>query len=105
MNNIQLLIIIFMAVLATLVTRFLPFILSKQLIHSRIFSKLSEMLPYGSIALLVVYSLKETSFTSSPFGLYEAVGVFVVTLLQLTKSNALLSIAVGTFVYIFLLSF
>ena len=104
MNNTQILITLAAAMIATIITRFLPFFLSKQLSQSKTLSLLSDLLPYGSIALLVVYSLKDTSLFNAPYGLFEAIGILVVVLLQVIKSNALLSIAIGTIVYISLVS-
>ena len=98
---------VLMAVLGTIITRFLPFVLfpeSKKPPH--IIDYLGNVLPYAMTGLLVVYSLKNVNpFAGShgSHGLPELIACTVIVLLHVWKRNMLLSIAGGTVVYMALL--
>lgn len=88
---------------ATLLTRFLPFLLfpaGKKTPEYIVF--LGKTLPFATIGLLVVYCLKGVSLTAYPHGLPEFIAVAAVVALHLWKRNSLLSIGVGTAVYMIL---
>jgi branched-subunit amino acid transport protein AzlD len=54
------------------------------------------------MAMLVVYCLKNVSFTAWPHGIPEAIGVVLAAALHVWKRNTLLSIGVSTVVYMLL---
>lgn len=90
-------------VIATLITRFLPFILfpaGKKTPDYVVF--LGKSLPFATIGLLVVYCLKGVSVTAYPHGLPELIAVAAIVALHLWKRNSLLSIGAGTAVYMIL---
>ncbi|MEI3463881.1 MAG: branched-chain amino acid transporter permease [Bifidobacterium angulatum] len=94
---------ILMAVLGTVITRFLPFIVfpeSKR--PPRVVEYLGKVLPYAMGGLLVVYSLKNVTPFSGTHGIPEAVAIAVIVALHVWKRNMLLSIAGGTAVYMLL---
>lgn len=64
---------------------------------------LGNVLPPAVIGMLVIYCLKGVDVTAFPFGLPEFVCVGVVILLHVWKRNNLLSIGVGTVLYMFLI--
>lgn len=102
----QTLILIGAIALATLITRFLPFVLfpaGRQTPAYVVY--LGQVLPYAVIGLLVVYCLKGVTLLSAPYGLPEAIGVIATALLHRWKKNTLLSIAGGTAVYWCLVQF
>lgn len=89
---------------ATLITRFLPFILFPADRETpKYIDYLGRTLPYATIGLLVVYCLKGVSVRVSPFGIPEAVAVAVTALLHWWKGNSLLSIGAGTVLYMILI--
>ena len=104
MTLAQQIITVGMCVLATLLTRFLPFAVfnarkpTPQYIHY-----LGELLPGAIFAMLVIYCLKNVSVLAVPFGLPEFIAVAVVIVLHVWKRNNLLSIGVGTALYMFLI--
>ena len=51
------------------------------------------------MVILVIYSLKDTSWTSAPFGLPEIISLLFVTIIHLWKNNPLISIFGGTILY------
>lgn len=63
---------------------------------------LGNVLPYGIMAFLVIYCLKDMSFVSYPYGIPELLSVAVVSLLQIWKKNSLLSVLAGTISYMLL---
>ena len=104
MTLAQQIITVGMCVLATLLTRFLPFAVfnarkpTPQYIHY-----LGELLPGAIFAMLVIYCLKNVSVLAAPFGLPEFIAVAAVIVLHVWKRNNLLSIGVGTALYMFLI--
>ena len=103
LTDLQALIILGCIVLGTAATRFLPFVLfpeKKQ--HPKIISYLSLTIPPAMMGLLVVYCLKGTSISTFPHGLAELIAVCGTVGLHLWKRNVLLSIGVGTVLYMVL---
>ena len=89
--------------LVTIALRFLPFwIFSGKRKTPAYVSYLGKVLPFAIMGMLVVYCLRNISFTSMPFGIPELLGCGVVVALHLWKRNTLLSIAGGTVFYMIL---
>lgn len=87
----------------TALIRFLPFLIfSGKQETPPIISYLGKVLPYAIMGMLVVYCLKGVSFSASPYGAPEILGVATVVALHLWKHNTLLSIAGGTIFYMLL---
>ncbi len=99
LTSSQTIIIIAAAAAATIITRYLPFMLFSDKNESPYIDYLGKVLPYSAIGLLVVYCLKGINITASPYGVPEAISVIVVAILHYWKENTLLSIGVGTVVY------
>ena len=84
--------------------RFLPFLVFRdEGKRPAVITYLGEVLPYGVMAMLVVYCLKNVSILAAPHGLPEFLAVAAVVLLHLWRKNTLLSIAGGTILYMVLL--
>ena len=97
-------IVMILAVAAgTQLTRWLPFWLFPE---SRepppVVTYLGRVLPAAAMGLLVVYCLKNVTWTAAPHGFPELLAIFAVVLLHRWKNNVLLSIAGGTAVYMLL---
>lgn len=98
------LLIILVVALVTFSTRVLPFLLfpkGKEI--PPVIRYLGGVLPPAVIGMLVVYCLKGVRLTAMPFGLPELIAVSVVVALHVWKRNNLLSIGVGTVLYMFLI--
>ena len=97
MTLAQQIITVGMCVLATLLTRFLPFAVfnarkpTPQYIHY-----LGELLPGAIFAMLVIYCLRNVSLLSGSHGLPELIGIAVTVGLHLWKRQMPLSIAAVT---------
>ena len=87
-------------VVGTLLTRFGAFLIfppGKQAPDFVLY--LGKALPTSVMGMLVVYTFKETVILSYPYGIPELIALIVTIGLHLWKRNMLVSIGVGTVVY------
>ena len=94
-------ILIAVMAIVTMLLRFLPFIIFTKNTPSYI-SYLGRGLPAALIGMLVVYCLRDVSVIDSPHGLPELIAALAVIGLQAWKRNSILSILLGTAVYMLL---
>lgn len=103
MPNLHSALIVAVAALVTATLRFLPFLIfGENRKTPPIIAYLGQVLPYAIMGMLVVYCLKDMTLTAAPFGIPEAIGCAVVTLLHVWKRSTLLSIGAGTVCYMLL---
>ena len=89
--------------LATLLTRFLPFLVfNPQRPTPKYIQYLGKALPAAIFGMLVVYCLKNVSFITGNYGLPEIIAIAVTAGLHLWRRQMLLSIAGGTACYMLL---
>ena len=106
MPNLHSALMIAVMALVTAALRFLPFLIfGENRKTPSLISYLGQVLPFAIMGMLVVYCLKDMSFTAAPFGIPEIMGCVVVTLLHIWKRNTLLSIGAGTLCYMLLVQF
>lgn len=92
--------------LVTAALRFLPFLIFGEGRQTPpLITHLGKVLPFAIMGMLVVYCLKDVSFSAAPFGIPETIGVAVVALLHIWKRSTLLSIGGGTLYYMLLVQF
>ena len=104
MTGAQAVITILIVAAATYMTRSLPFILFPAGKEVPLYVRyLGSVLPYATIAMLVVYCFRYIQPLEWPHGIPEFISLAVVVLMQLKKHNILLSIAVGFAVYMVLI--
>lgn len=103
LTSSQTIIMILVIAIGTFLTRSLPFLVFPEgrKVPNYI-NYLGEVLPYAMIGLLVVYCLKNVSFTTVPFGAPECIAIVSIIILHTWKHNTLLSIAGGTILYMIL---
>ena len=102
-ENIYIWLSVAIIALLTAALRFLPFALfGNGRKTPKIIEKLSSMLPYAIMGMLVVYCLKGTSLSSLGGFLPALIASAVVVLLHVWKRNTLLSIISGTVCYMLL---
>lgn len=102
MTTTQSILTIAAVVLATMLTRFLPFLVFPEgRKPPAVITYLGTVLPYAVIGLLVVYCLKDAVFTSW-HGLPELIAIAFIVVLHKWRKNTLLSIAAGTILYMVL---
>lgn len=93
-------------VLATVLTRFLPFLIFPQNKTTPKFIRyLGDALPPAIFGMLVIYCLKDIDIFSSSHGIPELIAVAATAGVHIWKRNMLLSIAAGTVVYMLLVQF
>ena len=102
MNLAQSIITIIVLMAATMVTRFLPFLIFKPGDDMPKFIKyLGNALPPAVFGMLVVYCLKSVKFFATPYGIPELAAVALTAAVHIYKRNTLLSIALGTAYFFF----
>ena len=90
-------------VLATMLTRFLPFLIfppGKE--TPKYIQYVGKVLPAAVFGLLVIYCLRSVDLFSGNHGLPEALSIALVIALHVWKRQMLLSIAGGTICYMLL---
>ncbi len=98
--------IIACAALGNLITRALPFALfGRQKEPPALIVHLGKFFPPAIIATLIIFCLKDVSFSTGSHGIPEIVSVLCVAVLHLWKKNVLISIGVGTVLYMVLIQF
>ena len=102
MTRLEQIVTIFIAGFATLLTRFIPFVIFKGKKIPKALDYLGIALPASVFGMLLVYCLKDTVVTSFPFALPEVLGLAVTSAIYLWKKNTLISIAAGTVFYMLL---
>ncbi len=106
MTLTQQILTIALCALATMLTRFLPFLVFREDRPTPPFIQyLGKALPLAIFGMLVVYCLKNVDVLGGRHGLPEALGILTTALLHLWKKNMLLSIAGGTVLYMLLIRF
>ena len=85
----------------TIAIRFLPFMIFRKS-TPKIILYMGKMLPFAIMGMLVVYCLKNVSFTKGSHGIPEIIAVALVVVLHKWKHNTLLSILIGTVAYMLL---
>lgn len=94
------LVIIITVAITIFFTRAIPFLFfpkGKEI--PKIIQYLGKVLPPAVIGMLVIYCLKSVNVLVYPYGLPEFIAAMVVILLHVWKRNNLLSIGVGTVLY------
>lgn len=91
--------------LVTIAIRFAPFLLFGNRKTPPIIEKLGQSLPYAVMAMLVVYCLRDVTFTAAAGFLPQLLACVVVAVSFLWKKNTLLSILLGTVCYMLLIQY
>lgn len=106
MTLTQQIITVIAVALATMLTRFLPFIIFPAGKSTPKFIQyLGKVLPAAVFGLLVVYCLKDVNILTGSHGIPELIAIAFVIVLHLWKRQMLLSIAGGTVLYMLLVQF
>lgn len=103
MTLTQQIITIAVIVIATMLTRYLPFLVfPADKPTPKYIQYLGNFLPAAVFGMLVIYRLKNVSFVSGTHGLPELISIVIVVILHKWKRQMLLSIAGGTLCYMLL---
>jgi len=103
MENSKIWLSVAVIALVTAALRFLPFIIFKNEKKTpTIITKLGKILPFAVMGMLVVYCLKDVSFTSLSGFVPALISCLLVAVLYIWKRNTLISIVSGTVCYMLL---
>ena len=103
MANLHDVILVAVVALVTVCLRFLPFwVFGEKRTSPPLIAYLGQVLPYAIMGMLVIYCLKDVSFSSAPFGAPELICCGIVAALHVWKRSTLLSIGAGTICYMLL---
>ncbi len=91
------------ATIATMLTRFTPFVFFAKRKPSSLIKYIEWNMPLMIMVILVFYALKDVKWEQYPFGIAEIVGVLIAILVHIKFNNALLSIIISTVTYMFLI--
>ena len=106
MNNSYIWLSVALISLVTALLRFLPFVIWGQGKKTpKIITKLGNTLPYAIMGMLVIYCLKDISFSNAQGFLPIFISSLVVIVSYVLKRNTLISILLGTVCNIILLQF
>jgi len=103
MNNGYVIAMVAVSAAVTALLRFAPFLIFRNGHKTPVLvTYLGKVLPCAIMGMLVVYCLKDVQVTGWPYGIPELLGCLTVAALHVWKRNSLLSIGVGTVVYMLL---
>ncbi|AEE14549.1 branched-chain amino acid transport [Thermodesulfobium narugense DSM 14796] len=102
MNIINIIISIIIMALITFLARAFPFIFFRTKKPSEMIVFIGKYAPFSIITILVIYCLKDISFSKPPFGLNEFIAILFVIFLHLKFRNFFVSIFLSTFIFMLL---
>lgn len=94
---------ILMCAIGTMAMRFLPFLIFREGTKvPPLIDYLGRVLAPAVFMMLVVYCFRNAPATTTSYGIAEIAATLALILVHLWKRNTLISIAVGTLLYMFL---
>ena len=102
-NTIYPLAVIGVIAVVTWALRAFPFLLFGNRPLPKVIRYLGKALPPAIMTVLVIYCLRDISFSQSPFGIPELAACALVVILQAVRKNMYLSIIAGTVCYMILI--
>ena len=102
-NTIYPLAVIGVIAVVTWALRAFPFLLFGNRTLPKVIRYLGKALPPAIMTVLVIYCLRDISFSQSPFGIPELAACALVVILQAVRKNMYLSIIAGTVCYMVLI--
>ena len=102
-NTIYPLAVIGVIAVVTWALRAFPFLLFGNRPLPKVIRYLGKALPPAIMTVLVIYCLRDISFSQSPFGIPELAACALVVILQAVRKNMYLSIIAGIVCYMVLI--
>ena len=102
-NTIYPLTVIGVIAVVTWALRAFPLLLFGNRPLPKVIRYLGKALPPAIMTVLVIYCLRDISFSQSPFGIPELAACALVVILQAVRKNMYLSIIAGTVCYMVLI--
>jgi branched-subunit amino acid transport protein AzlD len=104
LSNTQAIILIALATLATILNRSFAFIFLNKHRANKYIIYLGTVLPFTIIGLLLVYTIRRINFMIDPYGLPEVIAIIVTAVIHKIGRNNLVSIGLGTLVYLMIVN-
>lgn len=89
----------------SVVTRFLPFWIQSLFKRSLLLQRVGNYLPSVIMLLLVFHTLEGVKWQTTPYGLPETCSLVIAILIYTWRRSLLLSLSLGTFLYVMLVNF
>ncbi len=105
MSNIEIYIAIFIMAGVNFFTRVFPFLFFRKSKLPSYILFIEKFFPPIIMSILIVYTLKDIEFSSSPYGLKEIGAILFTAILHLSLKNYLISIFLGTIFYMGLIQY
>lgn len=105
MSNMEIYLAIAVMAIVNYFTRVFPFIFFMKKEPPAYIVFIEKFFPAVIMVILIVYSLKDVSFHTYPYGLKEIGGVVFTATIHLILKNYLVSIFGGTIFYMFLVQY
>jgi len=105
MSNYEIYLAIAVMTLVNYLTRVFPFVFFRKKEPPSFIVFIETYFPPVIMTILILYTLKDIDFQSSPYGLKEIGAVFFTAFLHITLKNYLISIFAGTIFYMFLVQY
>lgn len=104
MSRNEFIVLVFVFALSVQITRWLPFVIFRDADRlPKIIEYLGKVLPAAMMGLLVVYCYKDINFSVFTEIIPAAVAGILVAAIHIWKRNTVMSIAIGTAVYMILI--
>lgn len=87
----------------TYLTRAVPFLFFRNKTDMPVLKFLQAYIPPMTMVIMVIYCIKDVSFTKIPFGIDVTLGILTTAVLHIKTNNPLISIFSGTAVYMALM--
>ena len=101
-NNLYLFLSILSAGVGMVICRLLPFIIFANGKLPKLVKFYEKYLPYSLMAILFCYCFASVKFSVYPHGFPEVISLIVIILLHIWKKNVMLSLFLGTVVFLIL---
>ena len=104
-NNLYLFLAILSAGVGMAICRLLPFIIFANGKLPKLVKFYEKYLPYSLMAILFCYCFVSVNFSEYPHGFPEILTLLIVGVLQFWKKNVILSLFLGTVIYLVLIRY
>ncbi len=104
-NNLYLFLAMISAGIGMIICRMLPYIIFANGKLPKLAKFYEKYLPYSLMAILFCFCLASINFSVYPYGFPEILTLLIVAILQFWKKNMMLSLFLGTVIYLILIRY
>ena len=104
-NNLYIFLAMISAAIGMIICRMLPYIIFANGKLPKLVKFYEKYLPYSLMAILFYFCLSAVKFSIYPYGFPEILTLLIVGVLQFWKKNMMLSLFLGTVIYLILIRY